>query len=200
MRFFQPLTGQVAMRARAVANVFMCSMLLCAVLPAGAQDAPQPAAGAACTVSALNRNAPVAPDSSFTIYNIPGSSGPFRARATCSDGSVGQTAVAFPEYGTSVVYTGDIVWGRLDPTPVALGLQAASKQLGADQTAQLVATAVAADASTHDVTPRAGHQLCDQQRLAGVGHAGRPGHRGGDEAITLAGVYGKRGQTSEEST
>jgi hypothetical protein len=157
MRFFQPLAGQVAMRARAFANVFMCSTLLGAALPAGAQDAPplQPAAGASCTVSALNRNAPVAPDSSFTIYNIPGSSGPFRARATCSDGSVGQTAVAFPEYGTSVVYTGDIVWGRLDPTPVALGLQAASKQLGADQTAQLVATAVAADASTHDVTLRA---------------------------------------------
>jgi hypothetical protein len=39
MRFFQPLTGQVAMRARAFANVFMCSLLLCAALPAGAQDA-----------------------------------------------------------------------------------------------------------------------------------------------------------------
>jgi hypothetical protein len=118
-------------------------------------QAAVPAPGSSCTISALNRNAPVAPDSSFTIYNIPGSSGPFRARATCSDGTVGQTAIAFPQFGSTAVFTGDIVWGQLDPAPVALNLSAPDKRLTTGQTGQLTATAVAEDATTYDVTPLA---------------------------------------------
>ena len=71
-----------------------------------AQVAPAPvppALGSSCTVSALNRNAPLAPNLSFTIFNIPGTAGPFRVRATCSDGTIGQTAVAFPTTDTTVL-------------------------------------------------------------------------------------------------
>jgi hypothetical protein len=112
-----------------------------------------PLPGSSCTVSALNRNAPVDPNLSFTIFNIPGQAGPFRARATCSDGTVGQTVVAFPTAATEV-YTGDIIWGRMDPVPLALNLSAPAKRLTTGQTAQLTATAINENATTRDVTSR----------------------------------------------
>jgi len=114
-----------------------------------------PAPGSSCTVSALNRNAPVAADATFEIYNIPGDSGAFRARATCSDGTVGQTPIVFPTIGEQVVFTGGIVWGKLDLAPLALGLRSSSARLSAGASAQLTATAVALDGSARDVTPRA---------------------------------------------
>jgi hypothetical protein len=158
MRFLQPILGQVRFSAQKLVNSLINAMMYCALLctvwPAEAQNTIQPALGSSCTISALNRNAPVAPDNSFTIYNIPGNSGPFRARATCSDGTVGQTPITFPELASGVVYTGEIVWGQLDPAPIALQLSAANKRLSTNQTAQLAATAIADNATTRDVTLR----------------------------------------------
>lgn len=159
MQSNRPLGQFVRAYARTIARGMLLGAWL-AASPAAFGQAPggpaiAPAPGSSCTVSALNRNAPVAADASFEIYNIPGNSGAFRARATCSDGTVGQTAVVFPAIGEQVVFTGDIAWGRLDPAPLALGLRAASGRLGRGATAQLAATAVALDASVRDVTPRA---------------------------------------------
>lgn len=47
-------------------------------IPALAQGTP-PAASANCTVTAMNRTAPLQGDYGFTIYNIPGASNPFMA-------------------------------------------------------------------------------------------------------------------------
>ncbi|MDQ1832630.1 carboxypeptidase-like regulatory domain-containing protein [Massilia scottii] len=154
MHLSKPWTSALGATAKKLARALLCGALLAASHCALAQ-APvmPPAEGASCTVSAVNRNAPVAPDGSFAIFNIPGESGPFRARATCSDGSVGQTAVAFPEFASELVFTGDIVWGKIDPSPVALGLSASNKRLSTDATSQLTATAIAANAGTRDVTP-----------------------------------------------
>ena len=66
-----------------------------------AQGTP-PAGTANCTVTAMNRTAPLQGDYGFTIYNIPGAAAflgpgtptpvaPFRVRAACSDGTVGGT-------------------------------------------------------------------------------------------------------------
>ncbi|MFS2002526.1 carboxypeptidase regulatory-like domain-containing protein [Duganella sp. CT11-25] len=154
MQPIQRFIARARTYAKEHAHALLLGMAIAMTAPAMGQSV-QPAVGASCTISALNRNAPVAPDNSFEIYNIPGDSGPFRARATCSDGTVGQTPVTFPEIGSTVVYTGDVVWGKLDPTPLALGLRAANQRLNSAQTAQLVATAVLDNAAVRDVTPRA---------------------------------------------
>jgi hypothetical protein len=70
------------MRAFAALMVILTSTLSFA-------QAPPP--GVACVVSAGNRNAPLAPDGSYTVFGIPGNLGAIRARATCSDGSVGNS-------------------------------------------------------------------------------------------------------------
>lgn len=86
--------------------------------PSWAQGTP-PALDANCTVTAMNRTAPLQADYGFTIYNIPGAAAfigpgtpppapPFRVRAVCSDGTVGETNIALPEFGSTVVYTGAI--------------------------------------------------------------------------------------------
>jgi hypothetical protein len=61
-------------------------------------SALEPKEGSSCVISAQNRNAPVMlPDYAYSIFGLSGASGAFRARVTCSDGSIGQTAVAFPQ-------------------------------------------------------------------------------------------------------
>ncbi|SHG67376.1 carboxypeptidase regulatory-like domain-containing protein [Massilia sp. CF038] len=155
MRLFQPFPARVLAHVCHRAHALLCLFLLLATTALPSWAGAPPAPGATCTISALNRNAPIAPDGSFTIFNIPGTAGPFRARASCSDGSVGQTAVAFPDFDATVVYTGEIFWGQLDPTPVALGLSANAKHLSTGQTAQLKATAIAENAATRDVSARA---------------------------------------------
>jgi hypothetical protein len=154
MGFIQQLMGQSNRCMRGMGSAAL-SVLLLGMAAAAPAQAQMPSAGASCTVSALNVKAPVEPDGAFTLFNVPGASGPFRARATCSDGAVGQTKIVFPVFADTLVFTDDIVWGRIDPTPVALGLSAAVRRLSTDQTVQLRATAVAENASTRDVTPQA---------------------------------------------
>jgi hypothetical protein len=154
MGFIQQLMGQSNRCMRGMGSAAL-SVLLLGMAAAAPAQAQMPSAGASCTVSALNVNAPVEPDGAFTLFNVPGASGPFRVRATCFDGAVGQTKIVFPVFADTLVFTDDIVWGRIDPTPVALGLSAAVRRLSTDQTVQLRATAVAENASTRDVTPQA---------------------------------------------
>lgn len=125
---------------------------------------PSPTAN--CTVTAMNRTAPLQPDYSFTIYNIPGAAAffgpgtlapaaPFRVRAVCSDGTTGETALAFPELGSTVVYTGEIFWRPSTPLPLGLTVAPAASRLTGGQSTQLTTTGVLEKGTTIDVTPRA---------------------------------------------
>jgi hypothetical protein len=121
----------------------------------GAVAAVAPAADASCVVSAGNRSAPLAPDGTYTIYNIPGNTGAIRARATCSDGSIGQSAVGFTNpLQADTIELGPIEWGRLDPVPLAVALTAPSVHLASGESSQLKLTSVALDGTTRDVTAR----------------------------------------------
>lgn len=120
-----------------------------------AQEEGTPPNGASCVVSAGNRSAPLAADGGYAIFGIPGNLGAIRARATCSDGSVGQSEIAFTNpLEAATVQLGRIVFGRLDPVPIAATLSAAQRYLGTGDTSQLSLLAVAADGSSHDATPR----------------------------------------------
>lgn len=115
--------------------------------------APPP--GAACVVSAGNRNAPLAPDGSYTVFGIPGNLGAIRARVTCSDGSIGQSSIGFTNpFAPATIDLGPITFGQIDPVPVAASLSAPSRRLNAGQTSQLTMTAIGLDGSVRDVTPR----------------------------------------------
>lgn len=130
--------------------------------PATANTPGVPALGTAgvnCVISAVNRNAMIESDASFSIFNIPANAGAYRGRVTCSDGSVGQTAVKFSSVvGGATVELGGIVWGKIDPVPTALGLTAPDKRLTTGGTSQLNATAIGINpdnsATTYNVTPR----------------------------------------------
>ena len=133
-------------------------------IPALAQGTP-PSATANCTVTAMNRTAPLQADYSFTIYNIPGAAAflgpgtpppmpPFRVRAACSDGTVGETNVAAPEFGSTVVYTGELFWRAATPIPLGLILTAAQNKLTGGQTTQLTATGVLANSTTVNLDTR----------------------------------------------
>lgn len=126
-----------------------------------------PAATANCTVTAVNRVAPLQADYSFTIFNIPGSTAanapptnrpppapPFRVRAVCSDGTVGETELAFPITDNPVVYTGDIFWRAATPIPLAVNLTAAQNKLNGGQSTQLKTVGVLANAQTIDLSTR----------------------------------------------
>ena len=130
--------------------------------PATSATAGAPALGTAgvnCVISAVNRNAIVETDASYTVFNIPANAGAFRGRVTCSDGSVGQTAVKFSSVvGGATIELGAIVWGKIDPVPTALGLTAPEKRLTTGGSSQLSATAIGINpdntATTYNITPR----------------------------------------------
>ncbi len=133
--------------------------LLLAASAAHTQTVPPeqgaPPEGVACVVSAGNRVAPLRPDGSYAVFGIPGNLGAIRARATCSDGSVGQSAIGFTNpLSPATVELGPISFGQLDPVPVAVALNAPVRQLGSGEDSQLQALAVAADGTQRDVTPR----------------------------------------------
>jgi hypothetical protein len=112
-----------------------------------------PAAGSSCTASALNRNAAVDAAYGYTLYNVPADQGILKVRVTCSDGTVGQTRYEQP-VENSATFTGDILWGTLDPIPMAISLNASTTRLStAGQTLQLSTTALDADGTTRDITP-----------------------------------------------
>lgn len=147
-------------------GVFMgLAMGVLASSPAWAQGTP-PAASANCTVTAMNRTAPLQGDYGFTIYNIPGAAAflgpgtptpaaPFRVRAACSDGTVGETSLAFPEFGSTVVYTGELFWRPATPIPLSVILTAAQNKLKGGETTQLTTTGVSANAQTFNLDTRA---------------------------------------------
>jgi hypothetical protein len=145
------MSGSIVRRLRDALVGFALSL---ACLAAVAQNgAPPP--GTACVVTAGNRNAPLAADGSYTVFGIPGNLGAIRARATCADGSIGQSSVGFtnPNEEATIVL-GPIEWGRIDPVPIAATLSAPTRYLSTGQTAQLAMTAVGADGTARDVTPR----------------------------------------------
>lgn len=149
--------------ARRLAASAFAVVALALFLMLQAYAAP-PSADASCTVSALNRNAPLQADFSFTLYNLPGAAAaigpnapqipapPFRVRVTCSDGTVGETELAYPEFGSTAVYTGEITWRPATPVPVALGITAAQPRLGGGETTQLSALGVLRDGRQVDLT------------------------------------------------
>ena len=131
----------------------------------GAANGTPPSATANCTVTAMNRTAPLQADYSFTIYNIPGAEAfigpgtppcpaPFRVRAICSDGTVGKTNLAFPEFGSTVVYTGELFWRPATPIPLGLTLTAAQNKLTGGQSTLLRTTGVLSSALTVDLSGR----------------------------------------------
>ncbi len=158
----------IGILSRSVFSLFVvAAALLLSPLVASAQSTP-PAADANCTVVAFNRSAPLQSDYSFTIFNIPSATflngggvpagasftPPFRVRATCSDGTIGETDIAFAEAGQDVIYTGPIFWRPATPVPLALGVSAAASKLSAGQTTQLTATGILESAATVDLSTR----------------------------------------------
>lgn len=128
-------------------------ILFVAYANAWAQSTPPP--GVACVVSAGNRNAPLAPDGSYTVFGIPGNLGAIRARVSCSDGSVGQSAAGFTNpFQPATIELGPIVFGAITPVPVAINLSAPQRRLTTGQTGQLTVRAVGANGVQTDVTPR----------------------------------------------
>ncbi len=122
-------------------------------IAAQANGAPPP--GVSCIVSAGNRNAPLAADGSYAVSGIPGNLGAIRARATCSDGSVGQSAIGFTDPTQSIkVLLGPITFGQLDAVPIAASLTAPQRYLNTGEESNLRMTAVAADGTQRDVTLR----------------------------------------------
>ena len=111
-----------------------------------------------CTVSILNRTAPVDADGVWVIPNVPTNVGQVRARATCvADGVVrsGQSDFfAVPTGG--IIQVADIVFDDHQPVPATLRLDAPDTTLtSVGQTLQLSATASLPDGSTTDVSPAA---------------------------------------------
>jgi hypothetical protein len=122
---------------------------------ASAQINGQPPEGVSCVVTAGNRNAPLAIDGSYTIFGIPGNLGAIRARTTCSDGSVGQSAIGFTDPIQSItIPLGPIEFGILNPVPIAVNLSANESRLSTGDSSQLTLQAVAVDGSSRDVSNR----------------------------------------------
>jgi hypothetical protein len=112
-----------------------------------------------CTVSALNRSAPVRADGVWVLPNVPANQGPIRVRATCIDNGVtraGQSDfITVPPNG--VIEVANILFGDPTPIPVSLRLDAPATTLqAAGQTLQLTAVATYANGSTVDLTAVAG--------------------------------------------
>lgn len=114
-----------------------------------------------CVVSALNRTAPVQPDGSWVLPNIPANFGQVRVRATCvdADGSVvraGQSDfVTVPVNG--VLRVPEIVFDAPEAVPATLALSAPVEVLTAvGEVVQLTATITFPDGSSRDVTAAAG--------------------------------------------
>jgi Carboxypeptidase regulatory-like domain len=110
-----------------------------------------PAVGSSCVASVLNRNANLDPDFGYTIFNVPSTQGIMKIRVTCSDGTVGQSKYVFPVAGDAT-YTGDIMFGQLDPVPFAMSLTSPIKKLNAGQAVQLTNTALREEGGTWDAT------------------------------------------------
>jgi hypothetical protein len=111
-----------------------------------------------CTVSALNRTAPVDANGVWVLTNVPAGPDQVRVRATCVANGVtrsGQSGlITIPANG--VITVDDISFAQLQPIPTQLTLTAPATSLsGAGQQLQLTATATYPDGTQADVTPTA---------------------------------------------
>ncbi len=133
---------------------FSLLLLTCSLInyeSAGAQAAQ----GVSCVVSAGNRNSPLATDGSYFISGIPGNLGAIRARATCSDGTFGQSDIGFTDPNQTItIPLGPIEFGRLDPVPIAANLTAQESRLRTGDTSQLSFSAIGIDGTITDITSR----------------------------------------------
>ena len=111
-----------------------------------------------CTVSALNRTAPVDAEGVWVLPNVPATIGEVRVRATCVDDGVTRSGQSdfFTVPADGVIEVADIVFDAPQPVPAILTLSAPQTLLAAaGQTTQLAATATYPDSSTADVTAAA---------------------------------------------
>jgi hypothetical protein len=111
-----------------------------------------------CMVSVLNRTAPVKPDGSWVLPNVPANLGQVRVRATCVAAGVtrsGQSAfITVPPNG--IVQVAQIDFSTPKPIPAKLSLTAPQTTFNAaGQTAQLKATVTLADGTATDVSAAA---------------------------------------------
>ncbi|MDJ1138800.1 carboxypeptidase regulatory-like domain-containing protein [Marinicella marina] len=115
----------------------------------------QPQESVSCVVSVGNSNAPLYPNGEYSVINIPGDLGAVRARATCSDGSFGQSEIGFTELiQDEVIPLGPIEFGVLFPVPIAAELSAPTQELDTNESVQMSVFAIGPDGSTRDVTNR----------------------------------------------
>jgi hypothetical protein len=123
-----------------------------------------PASTATCVVSAQNRSAPIDAKGNYVLYNLPGnglipfgtgaSAQPFRVRATCDDGTVGETAMAFPEFEQRVIYSGDVVWGQNTPVPKSLQLVLPKSKLAQGESTNAAVAGTYPNGQTANLTAR----------------------------------------------
>jgi Carboxypeptidase regulatory-like domain len=131
------------------------------------QEQVNPSADITCVASALNRNATMGSGNSyFLIPGVPSGIGPYKVRAVCSDGTVGQTAPAdFSKRSGSLIDVGNIKWGQVDAIPLSLELVGPNEISFAEQVAYKL-VAKYRDGTTKDVTANAsgaGYNLTPRQ-------------------------------------
>ncbi|HXU30407.1 MAG TPA: Ig-like domain-containing protein [Thermoanaerobaculia bacterium] len=137
-------------RALRVACALVAGAALFAGSPAGAQLDDH------CSVTALNRTAPVAADGTWSLPNVPANQGLVRIRVTCVEGddvrSGESSLITVPPNGK--VRVPPLDFGGATPIPVRLDLSSPTATLTAvDASTQLAATAFYADGSNAGVTP-----------------------------------------------
>ncbi len=111
-----------------------------------------------CTVSALNRTAPVDADGVWVLPNVPATLGEVRVRATCVDDGATRSGQSdfFTVPADGVIKVADIVFDAPQAVPATLSLSAPQTTLTTTgQTTQLTVTASYPDDSTADVTAAA---------------------------------------------
>lgn len=148
-------------------------------VPSGSATASlSPSGTATCVVSAMNRNATMVGNDYYMIHGVPSGAGPYRIRAVCSDGTLGQSAPVRPStsWSGSVIDAGAITWGQVTPIPASLELTGPA-ELSFGDTAQYRLVARMRDGSTQDVTAASGgagfkvtpSPWWDAQRFASAG-------------------------------
>lgn len=140
--------GRNTARAAAMALLVLLGL-------SGIAAAQPPALNDTCTVSILNRTAPVDIDGSFFLTGVPAELGLHRVRVTCTpDGSPvlqGQTDLF--SLGAGVTPVPPVAFGDIDPIPVALEITAPKTVLTkVRETVELTVFGILADGSLIDVT------------------------------------------------
>lgn len=108
-----------------------------------------------CVVSILNRTAQVRADGTWSLPNIPSTTGLVRARVTCTANGITRTGqselFAIPTFGGA--FTNDFIFDTVTPVPLSLALSAPTTSLGVGASVSLQAVATYNDGSTAVVTP-----------------------------------------------